>query len=219
MGIPAFSLSSLPAGRRFRGRPSFLIRRVLAIALLLTAGVLAVRPVKAESSPSGPAVVSARDIAAGSVLSPADVRLVQVPDSLRPAGALSTLEATEGRLLAGAARSGEPITDARLVNPPANIPGSGDSGKSIVPVRLSESAVASLLHPGERVDVVTASSDGGRQVLASMAVVVTVVPDETGSRYGTAAKDGPLVLLELPSDSATQVAAMSLERAVAVTLR
>jgi Flp pilus assembly protein CpaB len=219
MGRPAFSLSSLPAGHRFRSRPGFMIRRVLAIALLLTAAVLAVRPVEAESRSSGPAVVSARDIAAGSVLGPADVRLIQLPDSVRPAGALSTLEAAEGRLLAGAARSGEPITDVRLVNPSAAIPGSGDSAKSIVPVRLSESAVAGLLHPGARVDVVTASSDGQRQVLASMAMVVTVVPQESGSGYGTAAKDSPLVLLELPSDSATQVAAMSLERAVAVTLR
>jgi Flp pilus assembly protein CpaB len=219
MGMPAFSLSSSPAGRRFRGRPGFLIRRVLAIALLLTAGVLAVWPVEAESSSSRPVVVSARDIATGSVLGPADVRLVQIPDSLRPAGALSTLEAAQGRLLAGAARSAEPITDARLVNSSAHLPGSGDSGTSIVPVRLSEPAVAGLLHPGERVDVVTASGDGAHQVLASMAVVVTVVPAENGAKYGSAAKDGPLVLLELPSDSAAQVAAMSLERTVAVTLR
>jgi Flp pilus assembly protein CpaB len=191
----------------------------LATALLLTAGVLAVRPVEAESSPSAPTVVSARDIRAGSVLGPADVRLAQVPDSLRPVGAFSTLGSVAGRLLAGAARAGEPITDARLVSPSTDIHGSGDPGKSIVPVRLSDAGVASLLHPGERVDVVAGSIEGDRRVLATMAVVVAVVAQQAEPRYGSAGHDGPLVLLELSSDSATQVAAMSLERAVAVTLR
>jgi Flp pilus assembly protein CpaB len=206
-------------GRRLRGRPSFLIRRILATALLLTAGVLAVRPAAAEIGPSSPAVVSARDIPAGSVLGPADVQLIQLPNSVRPDGALSALEAAEGHLLAGAARAGEPITDARLVSPSTDIPGWGDSGMSIVPVRLSDAGVAGLLHPGVHVDVVAGATDGGRQVLASMAVVVAVVAQGAESRYASAGKDGPLVLLELPADSATQVAAMSLERAVAVTLR
>jgi Flp pilus assembly protein CpaB len=196
-----------------------LIRRILATALLLTAGVLAVRPAAAESGPSSPAVVSARGIPAGSILGPADVQLIQLPDSVRPEGALSTVEAAEGHLLAGAARPGEPITDARLVGPSTVVPGSGDAGKSIVPVRLSDAGVAGLLHAGMHVDVVAAATDGGRQVLASMAVVVAVVAQETEPGYGSASKDGPLVLLELPADSATQVAAMSLERAVAVTLR
>jgi Flp pilus assembly protein CpaB len=202
-----------------RGRPATLIRRILAAALFLAAAMLAVRPAAAQSVPESPVIVSARDIAAGSILRPADIRVVRLPDSVRPAGTLSTVEAVDGRLLAGAARAGEPITDARLVGAAAGATGPGDHRSSIVPVRLPDAGVATLLHPGERVDVVTAPSDGGRQLLAEMATVVTVIAPDTEPTRGAIRKDGLLVLLELPSDIATQVAAVSLERPVTVTLR
>jgi Flp pilus assembly protein CpaB len=216
--MPSFSWST---GRwpRLRGRPALLIRRVLAAILLLAAGVLAVKPGVAKSDSASPAIISARDIAAGTVLRPADIHIVSLPDAVRPVGTLSTIESAAGRLLAGAARSGEPITDARLVGTSAAIPSSGDLGKSIVPVRLADTGIATLLHPGERVDVVTAPESDGHQRPADMAVVITVVAPEAESGRGATRKDGSLVLLELSSDRAAQVAAMSLERPVTVTLR
>jgi hypothetical protein len=83
-----------------------------------------------------------------------------------------------------------------------------------VPVRLADAAVAELLRPGQRVDVVAAPEPGvPASVLAGGATVVTV-----GEREASAAK-GPLVLLRLPEAIATRVAAISLERPVTVTLR
>jgi pilus assembly protein CpaB len=204
---------------RIRGHPATFIRRILAAVLFLTAGVLAVRPAAAQSDSGSPVIVSARDIAAGSVLRPVDIRVARLPASARPAGALSTIESADGRILAGAARSGEPLTDARLVGRAAGILGPDDSQRSIVPVRLADAGVAILLHPGERVDVVTTAAGGSRQLLAEMAEVVTVVTRDAEAARGVGRDEGSLVLLELPSDSAAQVAAVSLDRPVTVTLR
>jgi hypothetical protein len=74
---------------------------------------------------------------------------------------------------------------------------------------------------GMRVDVVTVD-DGQqtRKVLASMATVVDIrPPPEGGSRFTSAESKGPLVLIAVPTETATEVAALSLRNPVAVTLR
>lgn len=181
--------------------------------------MLAVQPPTTASPPGSLTLVSSHDIAAGSVLKAADVQVVSVPDKVRAAGALATPEAAVGRVLAGAARAGEPITDARLVDLSPGIPATGDPGRSIVPVRLADPAVGALLRPGSRVDVV-AGSDGNRAVLASLATVAAVTADDAEPRDGPGgAAKGRLVLLELPSDAAARLAGVSLGGPVAVTLR
>ncbi|SFK12794.1 hypothetical protein SAMN05421835_11465 [Amycolatopsis sacchari] len=92
-------------------------------------------------------------------------------------------------------------------------------GLSTVPVRLADAAVAGLLSPGTRVDVVTAD-EGVSRVLAPLATVVDVRSPPAGSSRFLAGEDkGPLVLIAVPPDTATQVAASSLRNPVAVTLR
>ncbi|WP_158889241.1 SAF domain-containing protein [Amycolatopsis anabasis] len=208
---------------RVRGRPLSLFRKGLAVVLLLAAAILAFLP--AAGGDSGTAtVVSARDLPPGSTLGDTDVRTVSMPGPLRPQGAFTSPDAVRGHLLAGAARAGEPITDLRLVRSPPALPGTGESGSATVPVRLADADVAELLHPGTRVDVVALDAgEQGRKVLASGATVITVVAEASGRAgerraTGTEAK-GPLVLVAVPADHATQVAAASLGRPVTVTLR
>ncbi|MFK0245573.1 SAF domain-containing protein [Amycolatopsis azurea] len=209
----------LPVLRRLRGRPARLLRRWLALSLLLSGLVVLFLPASARGAPGIATVVSARDLPAGSLLRAGDLELVELPDDVRPQGTTGQRSSVEGRLLVGAARAGEPLTDVRLLD--AAIPGSGDPESSTVPVRLADAGVAELLRPGQRVDVV-AAAEAGREasVLASMAVVAAV--GEHGTRdpkaLGAGSK-GPLVLLSLPSEIATRVAATSLERSIAVTLR
>ncbi len=170
-------------------------------------------------------MVTARDVATGTTLGAADVTLARLPHDAVPSGALTTPDAAVGAMLAGSARAGEPLTDARLVSGAVLASGSGigagdtePDDTATVPIRLSDVAITGLLRPGTRVDVITAddTSDEGR-VLASDATVVTVTAtDETNQ---TAARDGPLVLIALPADTATQVAAASLRQPVTVTLR
>nr|WP_297537342.1 SAF domain-containing protein [Amycolatopsis sp.] len=164
-------------------------------------------------------MVSAHDIAAGSVLNAADIRVVSMPDKVRATGSLAAPEAAVGRVLAGAAHSGEPITDARLVDPSPGIPATGDPGRSIVPVRLADAAVGALLRPGSRVDVV-AGDEGNHAVLARLATVAAVTADDAEPRDGPGSSSkGRLVLLELPAEDANRVAGLSLDGPVAVTLR
>jgi len=197
----------LPDLTRLQSRRTRLIRRWLAAGLLLLGGALLVHPGSARGAPT---VLAAHDLPSGAALSAADVRLADLPDEARPTGVLSPLDAVEGRLLAGAVRAGEPLTDARL----AALPARGDPGTATVPVRLADVAVAELLRPGQRVDVVAAPELASpAAVLASGATVVTVGHQEP------ATLKGPLVLLRLPEAAATKVAAISLERPVTVTLR
>ncbi|AGM09671.1 SAF domain-containing protein [Amycolatopsis keratiniphila] len=212
-------LHDLPVLRRLRGRPARLMRRWLALSLLLSGLVALFLPESARGAPGTATVVSAHDLPAGSVLRATDLELVDLPDDVRPQGATGLPASVEGRLLVGAARAGEPLTDVRLLD--ADIPGSGDPESSTVPVRLADAGVAELLRPGQRVDVV-AAAEARREasVLASMAVVAAV--GEQGARDPTtpgAGSKGPLVLLSLPSAIATRVAATSLERSITVTLR
>ncbi|MPY96908.1 MAG: hypothetical protein GEU97_02735 [Actinophytocola sp.] len=210
------------------------VRKSLAAALLATAALLAFAPGESDASRTSPVVVTARDVPTGTTLRTADVTLARLPPDAVPTGALTTTDAAVGAMLAGSARAGEPLTDARLVS--GGVPAGGSSGgaepagtgaddvttttddTATVPIRLSDVAITGLLRPGTRVDVITAdpTSDEGR-VLASDATVVTVTaPDETSQ---PAARDGPLVLIALPADTATQVAAASLRQPVTVTLR
>ncbi|MBB4688172.1 SAF domain-containing protein [Amycolatopsis jiangsuensis] len=212
-------LPALPDLRRLRGPRARLIRQCLAAALLLAGLLLLLLPPAARGAPATGTVVSARDLPAGSVLRSADVRLVAVPDDVRPAGALTTPEAAVGRLLSGPARAGEPITDVRLLG--GSSPATSEPGSVTVPVRLADAAVAELLRPGQHVDVVARGTAGSpAAVLATAATVVTVHrPGGTDSRSFGSSTEGPLVLLALPTQAATKVAASSLEQPVTVTLR
>ncbi|MEU4246965.1 SAF domain-containing protein [Amycolatopsis sp. NPDC026612] len=201
---------------RLQSRRARLLRRWLAAALVLTGALLLVHPGSARGAPTAPAVVAAHDLPSGASLRAADVQLAELPDEARPEGALTSLDAVDGRLLAGAVRAGEPLTDVRLATAAAP----GEPGTATVPIRLADAAVAELLRPGQRVDVVAASEPGApASVLAGGATVVTAGHQDPAPPAIGRTDKGPLVLLRLPEAIATRLAAISLERPVTVTLR
>lgn len=186
-----------------------LLRRVAAGALATLALVLAVAP---DPGAGGvPVVVTAVDVAAGATLGPADLAVRSWPAELVPGGALPDPAGAEGRVLVGAARAGEPITDTRLAGPAAAL--GAPPGAAAVPVRLADSGAAALLVPGSTVDVVTVGGENGEPlVLATAAAVLAVLPPDSPA-------SGRLVLVAMPSGVAARVAAASLTEQVAVTLR
>lgn len=207
--------------RRLLGacRPhSLLIRRILAGTLALLAAGLALAPSAKHglaAEPTVQVVVTARDLAAGTVLSTGDVALHGLPHGLVPSGVLTTTGTAIGQVLTSAARAGEPITDARLLGPTQNKIATGDPDTVSVAVRLADPGVAELLHPGSRVDVVTAGDgQAAPGVLASDATVLMV---HTGALKP--GEQGQLVVLAIRKDHATGVAAAALHDPVAVTLR
>ncbi|GAA3220426.1 SAF domain-containing protein [Pseudonocardia petroleophila] len=179
-------------------RRTALLRRAGAGLLTVLALALALAP----QARGTPVVVAASDLAAGSTLAADALVVREWPRELVPAGAVPAVADAAGRVLVGAARAGEPLTDARLTGDSA-LPGDA----AAVPVRLADPDVAPLLVAGRRVDVVTLGERAGEPlVLASDAEVVTVLP-------------GPLVLVAMPRGLATRVAAAALSDQVAVTLR
>ncbi|MDT7581404.1 MAG: pilus assembly protein CpaB [Pseudonocardiales bacterium] len=195
-------------------RRTALLRRTAAGLLAALALVLALIPHERGS----PIVVAARDLRSGTALSDADLAVASWPAGMLPAGALGALAQADGRVLVGAARAGEPLTDVRLAGPDTMARLTGRAGDAAVPVRLPDPDVARLLAPGSRVDIVTPGSDDGRPVmLAADAAVITVLAAEPDGP-GQAAR-GRLVLVALPRSDAARVAAAALSEQVAVTLR
>lgn len=140
------------------------LRRALAARRRLVAAVLAGLAVLSALSvlrPAGPptesVLAAARDLAPGVALTLADLRPVALPAAAVPAGALRPGAAVLGRIVAGPVRSGEPLTDVRLV---------GDAlaaalapGAVAVPVRFADAGAVALLRAGDRIDVLAAADD------------------------------------------------------------
>lgn len=92
-------------------------------------------------------------------------------------------------------------------SPTESDPGGGISipaGQLAVPVRLADPAVASLLQPGDRVDVFAADGRSGVRVVAS-GVTITATPTADGGPWMDG--EGLVVLLAVPEQAATLAAA------------
>jgi Flp pilus assembly protein CpaB len=105
--------------------------------------------------------VAVRDVPAGEVLGTADVAVVRRTPSELPQGTLANPSAAVGRTVGSGVRTGEALTDARLVGP--GLLAGRPRGQVAAPVRIADGEAAALLRPGDRVDVLQAS--GGEGVL------------------------------------------------------
>jgi pilus assembly protein CpaB len=203
---PLARLAALVTGPGWRRLA--LLRRVAAGLLASLALVLALAP---SGGDGVPVLVAAVDVPAGSTLHAPDLAVRQWPADLVPGGVLREPAAADGRVLVGAARAGEPLTDTRLAGAAAVF--GAPAGAAAVPVRLADEGVGALLVPGSTVDVVTVGASAGEPViLATAAAVLAVLPPESPS-------SGRLILVAMPAEIAARVAAASLTEQVAVTLR
>jgi Flp pilus assembly protein CpaB len=193
-----------------------LLRRAragLAGLLLVLAGLMAMpRPPESMGRGGVEILVAAHDMAGG-VLTATDLRTARLPAAAVPAGALPADGSAVGRLLAGAVRRGEPLTDARVVGPElARL--AGGPGSVAAPIRVADAAMVGLVHPGDRVDVVAVTGSGGTSTVASGAEVLAVPPMPDGDL-----EDGALIVLAVPEWAAARVVASALEARLAITLR
>ena len=196
-------LATLARSRRRGGRRSRLVRRALAVALLVAAGVLAMAGQRA--APIGrPVAAVSRDLPIGTTLAASDLGTVHLIDP--PEGVLTAAQAV-GAVLAGPIRQGEVLTDARLV--PAGGPRPG-TGRIAVPIRPADPATVELLSAGVHVAVLSVDDNGRATVLAADAVVLSIPPppkSEPGKR---------LVVLAVPLAAADRVTAISLHGSLAL---
>jgi pilus assembly protein CpaB len=135
---------------------------LLAVVTGGTAGLLALRylrqytpPLEAETR-SGSVVVATRQLPAGSVLKPGDVRLVDWPGAMLPGGHIGTVEAALNRGVVTTVQENEPLLESKLAGSGlgGGLPVLIDAGMRAVAVRVDEVVgVAGFVLPETRVDV------------------------------------------------------------------
>lgn len=195
----------------WRARPA-----LLALALVLACG-LAARAAAPPPRPTVPVVVAARDLRAGDVLSPGDVRTARLPPSAAPVAAAGDADRLVGEELAVDVPRGLVVVPAHLARSRFATP--APDGTVAVPVRLADAAVAALLRPGDRVDLVAGALDGwpgdeGPTVLAEAALVLEVLTEESRGDdglgllgAGATAEADPLVVVAVRPEDGRRIAA------------
>jgi Flp pilus assembly protein CpaB len=129
-----------------------------------------------RESPSGrPVVVASHDLASGHVITAADLDTSRLPAAAVPAHPLSR-SAAVGRRVAGPMRTGEALTDYRVLRPDA-LKGYR-SGAVLTTVRVAEADGLTGIQVGDRVDVIAVDPNGESKatVVARGVEVVTVPP-------------------------------------------
>jgi Flp pilus assembly protein CpaB len=202
--IPAW-VQSVIAGRAAR-------RRLMAAALVGLAVVCGLDAVRPSAPPTREVWVAAHDLPGGQPLQAADVRTERLPVADVPAGALAPGHAPIGRMLAAPMRTGEPITDVRLLSA-SLLAASATPGDVAVPVRVADGpAATALVHPGDVIDVLAAADPdqpGPQRVLGVVHDVRVLAVSSAGASDTVAAtgSDGPALLI-VEAD-ATQAAALA----------
>lgn len=185
--------------------------RLLRAVLIVIGVAIVVARLSPKPAPTTAIVAAARDLPAGAVLTAADLRTIALPPATVPFGATTELASVVGSQLSGPLRRGEPLTDVRLTDGVLSRPAPGVVS---APVRLADSQAAQLLQPGQRIDVLAASTavgdagpagTGSGSLVAAASVVaadvmVIAIPIASASPGGSQVDagvgvDGALVVL------------------------
>lgn len=191
------------------------LRRAAAAVLVVLAACLVARQAAPPPPDTTDVVVAAADLTAGQVLAREDLRTVRLPSDLVPVGAVGKVAALEGRSAVVDVPAGLPLVNGVLDADRFGI--SAPVGTVAVPIRLADAAVAALLRPGDRIDLVApgdASPDPGDPaaaptVLARAAVVLEVSHEEPagdGGLLGGRATSDPLVVVAVAVEEGHQLA-------------
>ena len=188
-------------------------RRLAAGLLVVLAGVAALRPDARDVQRE--VAIAARDLSPGTPLTADDVRMENRSAATLPDGAHSDL-AIIGSTLAGPARRGEVLTDARVLGPRLAGLSAGRDAR-VVPLRLADAAVLDLIRTGDVVDILgapSADANARPRVIATNAVVVLV--SATAKTIGSS--NDRVVLVALPVSAAHALAGATLVQTVTLTI-
>jgi pilus assembly protein CpaB len=175
--------------------------RRLVSALLVGTGVLATVGALAPPPPlTTTVVVAARDVAGGQRLTNDDVTMAALPLSAVPDRAVVESSRVVGRIAVAG------MTRHQVLTEPSVVTGTGQAqgGTVIMPMTLTDTAVLSVLRPGDLIDVVSVNGQTGKAVMVvSGARVVATPPQESGG-FGGVSSTG-WVLIQVPDTSTTAV--------------
>ena len=185
-------------------------RRLIAAALAAAATLSALHALAPPPADTVDVLVAARDLPSGTRLTEDDLVVQAFPVSLAPRGSAS---AAAGRVLAAPIGRGEVLTDVRVVGPALALAQPGDT---VLPVRLPDAGMASLLRPGDEIDLV--ATDPGTGVSAVVARDVTVLATPTGVADGPAGgSGGALVVVGASASDATDISSAALAQFLTVS--
>jgi pilus assembly protein CpaB len=182
----------MPPVRPRRRRPLRALARAASWhrrKLAVLAAVAAVLTGVSAAAPEGPAmitVVKARSqLPGGTVISASDLMLDRVAASDVPDGVLTDPLALIGKTLAA--------------------PTSVSPGHVIAPLRLADTGLATLLRPGDVVDVIAADAQAEQAAVVAAGARVVTIPELPDEGVGLA-PEGVLVLIDVDSRTASVVA-------------
>jgi len=188
-------------------------RRLAAGLLVVLAGIAALRPDARDVQRE--VAIAARDLSPGTPLTAEDVRMENRSAATLPDGAHTDL-AVIGSTLAGPARRGEVLTDARVLGPRLAGLSAGRDAR-VVPLHLADAAVLDLIRTGDVVDILgapSADANARPRVIATNAVVVLV--SATAKSIGSS--NDRVVLVALPASAAHELAGATLVQTVTLTI-
>ena len=185
-------------------------RRLIAAALAAAATLGALHTLAPPPADTVDVLVAVRDLPSGTRLADDDLVARAYPASLAPRGATRS---ALGRVLAAPIGRGEVLTDVRVVGPALALAQPGDT---ILPVRLPDPGMASLLRPGDEIDLV--ATDPGTGLSTVVARDVTVLATPTGAPDGPAGgSGGALVVVGASAEDAIDIASAALAQFLTVS--
>lgn len=187
-------------------------RRVVAAlaAALCVAGIVGVAQ---APPPAGEPVVAARaPIPVGHRLTEDDLTLVDVPPHLITDSALRGLDDAVGAVTAVALDEHQPITGHALLRG-----GTAEDGRALVPIRVADDDLRSLLIPGTTASLVVALGEAP-QVVTNQARVATPATQPGGGTLSSAQSSRGMIVVDVPSDVASVVAVLGQSGQLAVVL-
>ncbi|MDR1237706.1 MAG: SAF domain-containing protein [Propionibacteriaceae bacterium] len=172
-------------------------RRLLA-ALAAGVAVLAGLSAITQGQTEVPVLVAAHEIASGSKLTSADLRVSRWPAAIVPDRALTTAEEAIGQISVAAITERAPITASDLLEEGQLVA----PGLVALPLSFATSSPIDLLQVGSTIDIIGPDpATGMSKVLVSGARVVSV-PESSGTSWANSAAKS--VLIEVtPSAAAT----------------
>ncbi|MGO4957380.1 SAF domain-containing protein [Luteococcus sp. Sow4_B9] len=185
-------------------------RRSLAAVTAALATLLTIQAISPPAPDGTDVVVAARELAAGSTITAADLRVVSYPPQLAPEGAATATESLVGRVLTATAPPGMPLTDSSLLstNQPVD-------GEMLVPFGISDAGILALVQPGDRITVVGPGADGQVQTLAKRVRVVTTPQRQSDALGGTG---NPLLVVACDPATASRLAAAAASQPLGIAL-
>lgn len=155
-------------------------------------------------------LVAARDLPSGTRLDEDDLAVRAFPADLAPPDAAT---AALGRVLAAPISRGEVVTDVRVVGPGLAL---AQPGETVLPVRLPDAGMATLLRAGDEIDLV--ATDPGTGASTVVAHDVTVLATPTDAPDGPAGgSGGALVVVGASAEEAIDISTAALSQFLTVS--